>query len=205
MMRFSTLFFLSLGSAAAGFTFTGLPGTVLIDTDVSATLLRETTDSTEFSLELTAEDGIVFQVIQVFQGEEATSIPFNFTPTVAGLYNLELITNDNSTEIFGFSPIVNVTTALPLSSSSLPSSSLPSSSLTTSIATFSSSAGPSTVTVTSPPSPSNSTTQSASNSAARMPQKLDIGAIVGGAVGGSIVLIAGLVFIVLCHRRRRRK
>ncbi|KAF5378009.1 hypothetical protein D9757_009853 [Collybiopsis confluens] len=92
-MRFSILSFLSLGSFAASFSFTGLPSSATVNTASSATLVRDSGDSTSFSLLLRLVEQNGGSTIKTFPSEQGTSIPFSFTPTQTGSFIIEVISN----------------------------------------------------------------------------------------------------------------
>ncbi|KAJ3716443.1 hypothetical protein C8R42DRAFT_645145 [Lentinula raphanica] len=75
---------LSLGVAAAGFSFTGFPSSAAVNQASSATLIRGSSDVTSFSLilRLTSQNG--GSTIKTFSSTQETNIPFSFTPTETG-------------------------------------------------------------------------------------------------------------------------
>ncbi|KAJ3783347.1 hypothetical protein GGU10DRAFT_56356 [Lentinula aff. detonsa] len=84
---------LSLGAAAAGFSFTGVPSSALANQASSATLIRDSSDPTAFSLILRLNSQNGGTTIQEFPSEQATNIPFSFTPTESGVFIIEVISN----------------------------------------------------------------------------------------------------------------
>ncbi|KAJ4489988.1 hypothetical protein J3R30DRAFT_3418027 [Lentinula aciculospora] len=89
----SSFVFLSLGAAAAGFRFTGVPSSASANQASSATLIRDSSDPTAFSLilRLTSQNG--GSTIKEFPAEQGTNIPFSFTPTESGVFIIEVISN----------------------------------------------------------------------------------------------------------------
>ncbi|KAJ3869551.1 hypothetical protein EV359DRAFT_76666 [Lentinula novae-zelandiae] len=88
-----SLVFLSVGATAAGFSFTGVPSSASTNQASSATLIRDSSDPTAFSLllRLTSQNG--GSTIQEFSSEQETNIPFSFTPTESGVFIIEVISN----------------------------------------------------------------------------------------------------------------
>ncbi|KAJ4496037.1 hypothetical protein C8J55DRAFT_495601 [Lentinula edodes] len=129
-----SLVFLSVGAIAAGFSFTGVPSSVSANQASSATLIRDSSDPTAFSLllRLTSQNG--GSTIQEFSSEQGTNIPFSFTPTASGVFIIEVISNlspisdtQEPDKIYASSSSINVAAdnqaSLPSSTSTSPSSS----------------------------------------------------------------------------------
>ncbi|KAJ3851851.1 hypothetical protein EV368DRAFT_83114 [Lentinula lateritia] len=156
-----SLVFLSVGATAAGFSFTGVPSSVSTNQASSATLIRDSSDPTDFSLllRLTSQNG--GSTIQEFSSEQETNIPFSFTPTESGVFIIEVISNlspisdtQEPDKIYASSSSINVAAD---NQASLPSSTSSSENAGTSSSSLISTA------VTSSPASTSQTTTSSNN------------------------------------------
>ncbi|KAJ3711647.1 hypothetical protein DFJ43DRAFT_86944 [Lentinula guzmanii] len=102
---------LSLGAAAAGFSFTGVPSSASANQASSATLIRDSSDPTAFSLILRLSSQNGGTTIQEFPSEQATNIPSSVTVATDNQVSLSSSTSTSSSEIAGTSSSLQKTDA----------------------------------------------------------------------------------------------
>ncbi|KAF9074281.1 hypothetical protein BDP27DRAFT_226791 [Rhodocollybia butyracea] len=187
------LFFFSLTPLATSFLFTGLPNTAELGTATLATLFLDSFDTAAFSVILrsTAQQG--GSTIGTFPSPQGLSeIPLNFTPIETGHFVLEAISN--------LQPISLTEEPTAIFASSLPFTIQgPSSSITTE--SMESKFTTTVVETTSSPTTSDPT-QSLISLALH---KSNTPAIVGGAIGATVLIIICLVSLLIRTKHRRRR